>query len=122
MRVGLLATEATVCLNAYQNALRTLDAGPAFAVARPRLLLIQATYLRGRRECGQRGASSLKAAGADTVTLADTLPSISPMLRRLLGLNVALNSPRRRREVEILPARRPATTTGGLIPFHHRKP
>ena len=37
-RVGLLATEATVRSNAYQNALHTLDAGlEVFAIAAPRL-------------------------------------------------------------------------------------
>jgi glutamate racemase len=94
-RVGLLATEATVRSNAYQNALQSLDAGlEVFAVACPRLApLIQDGDVfseeteRAAREC----VAPLKAAGVDTVILGCThYPLISPMLRRLLGPRVAL--------------------------------
>jgi glutamate racemase len=94
-RIGILATEATVRSNAYQNALHTLDAGlEVFAVACPRLApLIQEGDVfseeieQAAREC----VAPLKAAAVDTVILGCThYPLITPMLRRLLGPHVAL--------------------------------
>jgi glutamate racemase len=94
-RVGLLATEATVRSNAYQNALQTLDAGlEVFAVACPRLApLIQNGDVfseeieQASREC----VTPLKEKHVDTVILGCThYPLISPMLRRLLGPHVSL--------------------------------
>jgi glutamate racemase len=94
-RVGLLATEATVRSNAYQNALNTLDAGlEVFAVACPRLAsLIQDgdVFSDATEGAAREGTAPLKAAGVDTVILGCThYPLISPMLRRLLGPQVAL--------------------------------
>jgi len=94
-RIGVLATEATVRSNAYQNALQSLDAGlDVFAVACPRLApLIQDGDVfseeveTAAREC----VAPLKQAGVDTVILGCThYPLISHMLRRLLGPRVTL--------------------------------
>jgi glutamate racemase len=94
-RVGLLATEATVRSNAYQNALNTLDAGlEVFAVACPRLasLIQEGDVFSDETEGAAReGTAPLKAAGVDTVILGCThYPLITPMLRRLLGPQVLL--------------------------------
>jgi glutamate racemase len=94
-RVGLLATEATVRSNAYQNALGTLDAGlEVFTVACPRLasLIQEGDVFSDETEGAAReGTTPLKAAEVDTVILGCThYPLISPMLRRLLGPRVAL--------------------------------
>jgi glutamate racemase len=94
-RVGLLATEATVRSNAYQNALHTLDAGlEVFALACPRLApLIQGgdVFSEETEGAAKEATVPLKAAGVDTVILGCThYPLISPMLRRLLGPHVAL--------------------------------
>ena len=89
-RVGVLATEATVRSNAYQNALQTLDAGlEVFAVACPRLApLIQDgdVFSEEIEQAAREYVAPLKQAGVDTVILGCThYPLISPMLRRLLG-------------------------------------
>ena len=94
-RVGVLATEATVCSNAYQNALHALDAGlEVFALSCPRLapLIQEGDVFSEETEGAAREATApLKAAGVDTVILGCThYPLISPMLRRLLGPRVAL--------------------------------
>ena len=94
-RVGLLATEATVRSNAYQNALHTLDAGlEVFAIACPRLApLIQEgdVFSEETEGAARECVGPLKAAGVDTVILGCThYPLITPMLRRLLGPQVAL--------------------------------
>jgi glutamate racemase len=94
-RVGIMATEATIRSNSYQGALQSLDAGlEVFCVECPRLApLIQGGDVfseeteRAAREC----VAPLKAAGVDTVILGCThYPLITPMLRRLLGPQVAL--------------------------------
>ncbi len=90
-----MATEATVRSNAYQNALQSLDAGlEVFAVACPRLApLIQDGECSQRRLSGaaRECVAPLKAARVDTVILGCThYPLITPMLRRLLGPQVAL--------------------------------
>jgi glutamate racemase len=94
-RVGLLATEATVRSNAYQNALHALDAGlEVFAIACPRLApLIQGgdVFSEEIESAAREATAPLKAAGVDTVILGCThYPLISPMLRRLLGPQVLL--------------------------------
>ncbi|OFW58133.1 MAG: glutamate racemase [Actinobacteria bacterium RBG_16_64_13] len=94
-RVGVLATEATIRSNAYQNALQSLDAGlEVFPVACPRLApLIQGgdVFSEETEGAAREGVAPLKAAGVDTVILGCThYPLISPMLRRLLGPQVAL--------------------------------
>ena len=94
-RIGILATEATVSSEAYQNALRSLDAGlDVTAIPCPRLApLIQNGDVSSEevedvaREC----VSPLKEAEVDTVILGCThYPLIARMLRRLLGPQVAL--------------------------------
>lgn len=94
-KVGIMATEATVASQAYQEALRSLDAGlEVDAVACPRLApLIQNGDVfseeveAAAREC----VAPLKDAGVDTVILGCThYPLIARMLRRLLGPQVAL--------------------------------
>ena len=94
-RVGLLATEATVRSNAYQNALQSLDAGlEIFAIACPRLApLIQAgdVFSEETEQAAREYVAPLKEAKVDTVILGCThYPLIAPMLRRLLGPQVAL--------------------------------
>jgi glutamate racemase len=94
-RVGVLATEATVRSNAYQNALQSLDAGlEVFAVACPRLApLIQDgdVFSEVTEEAARECVGPLKEADVDTVILGCThYPLITPMLRRLLGPQVAL--------------------------------
>jgi len=94
-RVGILATEATVRSNAYQNALHALDAGlEVFAVACPRLApLIQQgdVFSEQTEQAARECAAPLKEAAVDTVILGCThYPLISHMLRRLLGAQVAL--------------------------------
>jgi glutamate racemase len=94
-RVGILATEATVRSNAYQNALHTLDAGlEVFAVACPRLApLIQEgdVFSEQTEQAAREYTAPLKGASVDAVILGCThYPLISPMLRRLLGAQVAL--------------------------------
>jgi glutamate racemase len=94
-RVGLLATEATVRSNAYQHALHTLDAGvEVFPVACPRLapLIQEGDVFSEQTEQAARGCvAPLKEAEVDTVILGCThYPLITPMLRRLLGPEVAL--------------------------------
>jgi glutamate racemase len=94
-RIGIMATEATVRSEAYQMALRSLDAGlEVFAVPCPRLApLIQNGDVfseqveAAAREC----VAPLKTANVDTVILGCThYPLIARMLRRLLGPQVAL--------------------------------
>jgi len=94
-RIGLLATEATVRSNAYQNALHTLDAGlEVFAVPCPRLApLIQDgdVFSEQIEQAAREYVAPLKTAAVDTVILGCThYPLITPMLRRLLGPSVAL--------------------------------
>ncbi|MCX8033478.1 MAG: glutamate racemase [Thermoleophilia bacterium] len=105
-RVGLMATEATVRSHAYQLALQTLDAGlEIFAVGCPRLApLIQDGDVfseeveQAAREC----VAPLKASGVDTVVLGCThYPLIAPMLRRLLGPDVALIDPAKETAKEV---------------------
>jgi glutamate racemase len=112
-RVGLMATEATVRSNAYQNALHTLDAGlEVFALACPRLapLIQEGDVFSEETEGAAREATGpFKAASVDTVILGCThYPLISPMLRRLLGPQVALinSAEETAREVEEILARR----------------
>lgn len=94
-RVGLLATEATVRSNAYQNALQTLDAGlEVFPVACPLLApLIQNgdVFSEEIEQAARQYVAPLKSEAVDTVILGCThYPLISPMLRRLLGPQVSL--------------------------------
>ncbi|MFH0916977.1 MAG: glutamate racemase [bacterium] len=94
-RVGIMATEATVNSDAYQNALQALDAGlEVFAVACPRLApLIQEgdVFSEQTERAAREYVAPLKEAAVDTVILGCThYPLISPMLRRLLGPRVAL--------------------------------
>lgn len=94
-RVGVLATEATIRSNAYQNALHSLDAGvEVFPVACPRLApLIQAGDVSSvdTESAVREYVAPLKAAGGDTVILGCThFPLVTPMLRRLLGPTVSL--------------------------------
>jgi glutamate racemase len=94
-RVGIMATEATIRSGAYQNALRSLDAGlEVFAVACPRLApLIQGgdVFSEETESAARECVAPLKAAGVDTVILGCThYPLITPMLRRLLGPQVSL--------------------------------
>ena len=94
-RVGIMATEATVHSNAYQNALHALDAGlEVIAVACPRLApLIQEgdVFSEQTEQSAREYVAPLKDAAVDTVILGCThYPLISPMLRRLLGPHVAL--------------------------------
>jgi glutamate racemase len=94
-RIGVLATEATVRSNAYQNALQSLDAGlEVFAVPCPRLApLIQAgdVFSEAAEQAAREYVAPLKDAKVDTVILGCThYPLITPMLRRLLGPQVTL--------------------------------
>ncbi len=94
-RVGIMATEATICSNAYQQALNTLDAGlEIFPIACPRLApLIQAgdVFSEETEEAAREYVAPLKEADVDTVILGCThYPLITPMLRRLLGPRVSL--------------------------------
>jgi glutamate racemase len=94
-RVGIMATEATIRSNAYQNALQSLDAGlEVFVVACPRLApLIQGgdVFSEETESAARECVAPLKAAGVDTVILGCThYPLITPMLRRLLGPRVSL--------------------------------
>jgi glutamate racemase len=94
-RVGVLATEATIRSNAYQNALGTLDAGlEVFAVAAPRLAsLIQGgdVFSEETEGAAREAVAPLKAACVDTVILGCThYPLITPMFRRLFGPHVSL--------------------------------
>ena len=94
-RVGLMATEATVRSDSYQQALRTLDAGlEVFAVPCPRLApLIQSgdVFSETVEQAAREYAAPLKEASVDTVILGCThYPLITPMLRRLFGPRVAL--------------------------------
>ena len=94
-RVGIMATEATVRSNSYQQALHTLDAGlEIFPVACPRLApLIQAGDVCSEETeaAAREYVAVLKEAGTDTVILGCThYPLITPMLRRLLGRKVSL--------------------------------
>jgi glutamate racemase len=94
-RIGVMATEATVRSNAYQNALQSLDAGlEVFAQACPRLApLIQEgdVFSEETEHAARECVAPLKAAGVDTVILGCThYPLITPMLRRLFGPGVAL--------------------------------
>ncbi len=94
-RIGVLATEATVRSNAYQNALQSLDAGlEVYAVACADLApLIQAgdVYSEATEAAARECTGPLKEAGVDTVILGCThYPLITPMLRRLLGPQVTL--------------------------------
>jgi glutamate racemase len=90
-----MATEATIRSNSYQSALQSLDAGiEVFSVACPRLApLIQGgdVFSEETENAARECVGPLKAAGVDTVILGCThYPLITPMLRRLLGPQVAL--------------------------------
>lgn len=94
-RIGVMATEATVRSNAYQNALQSLDAGlEIFAVASSNLApLIQDGDVCSEEteQAAREAVAPLKGAGVDTVILGCThYPLITPMLRRMLGPRVAL--------------------------------
>lgn len=94
-RIGIMATEATVRSQAYQNALRSLDAGlQVSVVACPRLApLIQNgdVFSEQVEEAARECVAPLKVAKVDTVILGCThYPLIARMLRRLLGPHVAL--------------------------------
>jgi glutamate racemase len=94
-RIGIMATEATVRSDAYQNALHSLDAGlEVSAVACPRLapLIQNGDVFSEEVEQAARGCvAPLKSANVDTVILGCThYPLIARMLRRLLGPHVAL--------------------------------
>lgn len=94
-RVGIMATEATIRSEAYQDALRSLDAGLEItAVACPRLApLIQNgdVFSEEVEEAARGCVAPLKSAQIDTVILGCThYPLIARMLRRLLGPQVAL--------------------------------
>ncbi len=94
-QVGIMATEATVSSQAYQEGLRSLDAGlEVTAVACPRLApLIQNgdVYSEEVEEAARDCVAPLKQAGVDTVILGCThYPLIARMLRRLLGPQVSL--------------------------------
>jgi glutamate racemase len=94
-RIGVLATEATVCSHAYQNALKSLDAGlEVFAVACPQLApLIQEgdVFSEETQQAAREYVATLKGTGVDTVILGCThYPLITPMLRRLFGPQVTL--------------------------------
>jgi len=94
-RVGIMATEATIRSNAYQQALQALDAGlEVFPVPCPRLApLIQAgdVFSEDTENAAREYTAALKDAAVDTVILGCThYPLITPMLRRLLGSRVAL--------------------------------
>lgn len=94
-RVGVMATEATVRSNAYQNALQSLDAGlEVFAVPCPRLApLIQNgdVFSEEVENAAREYVAPLKEAKVDTVILGCThYPLITPMLRRLFGPHVTL--------------------------------
>lgn len=94
-RVGVMATEATVRSNAYQNALQSLDAGlEVFAVPCPRLApLIQNgdVFSEEVEQAAREYVAPLKEAKVDTVILGCThYPLITPMLRRLFGPHVTL--------------------------------
>jgi glutamate racemase len=94
-RIGIMATEATVRSEAYQNALWSLDAGlEVTAVACPRLApLIQNgdVFSEEVETAAREYVAPLKEAGVDTVILGCThYPMIARMLRRLLGPQVAL--------------------------------
>jgi glutamate racemase len=94
-RIGIMATEATVNSQAYQSALRSLDAGlEVTAVACPRLApLIQNgdVFSEAVEEAAREYVTPLKQQKVDTVILGCThYPLIARMLRRLLGPQVAL--------------------------------
>jgi glutamate racemase len=94
-RIGIMATEATVNSEAYQKALRSMDAGlEVTAVACPRLApLIQNgdVFSEEVEEAARECVAPLKQADVDTVILGCThYPLIARMLRRLLGPQVAL--------------------------------
>lgn len=94
-RIGLLATEATVCSGRYTSAIRALDAGAhVHEVACPGLVpLIEAgAGADPRLADAVRGyAAPLKAAGVDTVILGCThYPLIRPVLERVFGRDVTL--------------------------------
>jgi glutamate racemase len=84
-RVGILATEATIQSNAYQNALHGLDAGvEVFPVACPRLApLIQAgdVFSLETENAVREYVAPLKEARVDTVILGCThYPLVTPMV------------------------------------------
>ena len=94
-RIGIMATEATVQSQAYQSALKSLDAGlEVSAVACPLLApLIQNgdVFSEEVEEAARGYVAPLKSANVDTVILGCThYPLIARMLRRLLGPQVAL--------------------------------
>ncbi|MBU2603888.1 MAG: glutamate racemase [Actinobacteria bacterium] len=94
-RVGLMATEATVRSESYQQALLSLDAGVnVYPVECPRLApLIQEgdVFSEEVEEAVRQYVGPLKASEVDTVILGCThYPLITPMLRRLLGPQVSL--------------------------------
>jgi glutamate racemase len=94
-RIGVMATEATVSSNAYQEALLALDAGlEVTAVACSRLApLIQNGDVSSEEveEAAREYVAPLRQAEVDTVILGSThYPLIARMLQRLMGPRVAL--------------------------------
>jgi glutamate racemase len=94
-RVGLLATQATVASERYEQLVHALDAGvKVHAVACPRLVpLIESSDPFGPLtvEAVREYAEPLKAAGVDTVILGCThYPLIRPILQRVFGRDVTL--------------------------------
>lgn len=119
-RIGVMATEATVRSNAYQNALQSLDAGlEVFPVPCPRLApLIQDgdVFSEEVEQAAREYTAPLKESGVDTVILGCThYPLITPMLRRLLGPRVTLinSAEETAREVEEILARKGIGNTFG---------
>jgi glutamate racemase len=94
-RIGIMATEATVRSEAYQNALRSLDAGLEISAVPCPLLapLVQNgdVFSEAVESAAREYVAPLKQAEVDTVILGCThYPLIARMLRRLLGPQVAL--------------------------------
>ena len=96
-RIGVLATEATVASGSYERALLELDAGlKVVPQACPRLAgLIQSGDVSSPQiiDAVKEYTAPLKQAEVDTVVLGCThYPLITPMLKRILGRDVALVS------------------------------
>jgi glutamate racemase len=94
-RIGLLATQGTVCAGRYETLVRTLDAGVRFtAVACPKLVpLIESEDPFGEATTAavREYAVPLKEAGCDTVILGCThYPLIRPIFQRAFGRDVTL--------------------------------
>jgi glutamate racemase len=93
-RIGVLATEATVCSGRYTEAIHSLDAGAqVFATACPQLVpLIEAAAPNEELDAAVREyAGPLKDRGVDTVILGCThYPLIRPVLERVFGRRTTL--------------------------------